>query len=105
MDNQKRIIFYGNLGKEPELKYTRKLEPVCNFSVAETIDGSEKPVWHKVIVWGKQAESCKVFLKKGGTVFIQGRVIEKEFTNERGELKKYKEVNADKIGYPMEHQG
>ncbi len=105
MNNLKRIIFYGNLGKEPELKYTRKLEPVCYFSVAEKIDGDEKPLWHKVVVWGKQAENCKVFLKKGGTVFIQGLVTEKQFTNGRGELKKYKEVNADKIGYPMEYQG
>lgn len=102
MNIQKKIIFYGLLGKEPELKYTRNQKAICHLAVAEKIDGQEKPIWHKVIVWGKQAESCQVLLKKGGNVFVQGRVIEKEFTNDEGEIKRYCEVTADKVGYPMD---
>ncbi len=102
MNDQKQIIIYGHLEKEPELKYTRNQNAICRFAVAEKIDGEEKPIWHKVIVWGEEAECCQVLLKKGGNVFVQGRVVEKEFRNEKGELKKYKEVTAYKVGYPME---
>lgn len=102
MNDYKQVIFYGHLGKEPELKYTRNQKAICHLAVVERIEGEEKPIWHKVIVWGKQAESCQVLLKKGGNVFVRGRIFEKEFRNEQGELKKYKEVTADKVGYPME---
>jgi single-strand DNA-binding protein len=102
MSMQKQILFYGRLGKEPELKYTPKQIPVCHLAVAEDVEGEEKPHWHKVIVWGKQAETCKVMLQKGGAVFVRGRVSEKEFKNEAGEIKRYREVSADKVGYSME---
>ncbi len=102
MNSQKQILIYGRLGKEPELKYTPKQTPVCHLAIAEDVEGQEKPNWHKVIVWGKQAETCKVMLQKGGAIFVRGRVSEKEFKNEAGEIKRYREVSADKVGYSME---
>lgn len=101
MSGARQILIYGRVGKEPELKYTRKLEPVCHLTVAENIQDQEKPNWHKVIVWGKQAETCQVMLKKGGSVFVRGRIVEREFKNEQGEIKKYKEVNADLVGFTL----
>lgn len=101
MSSTNQILIYGRVGKEPELKYTRKLEPVCHLTVAENIQDQEKPSWHKVIVWGKQAETCQVMLKKGGFVFVRGRIVEREFKNEQGEIKKYKEVNADLVGFTL----
>lgn len=101
MDNQRQILIFGRLGKEPELKYTPKQTPVCNLDVAEDVDGQEKPNWHKVIVWGKQAELCKVMLKKGSTVFVRGHFNVKEFTTQNGEMRKYEEMKASSVGVVM----
>jgi len=64
MIEKNTILICGRLGKNPDLKYTKKQEAICTLAVAEQISGEEKPRWHKVIVWGKQAESCSVMLKK-----------------------------------------
>ena len=71
----------GNLGQDPELRYTQNQNPVCNLSVATTkniksADGSRKDVtsWHRVVVWGNQAEACSKFLKKGRQVFVEGEI-------------------------------
>lgn len=102
MKKLEQIIFLGHLGKEPELKYTKNQNPFCHFTVAQKVTGEEMPTWHKVVAWGREAECCQVLLKKGGSVFVQGRIVEKEYKSEQGEIKKYREVIADKVGYPME---
>jgi single-strand DNA-binding protein len=101
MNGRNHILISGRLGQNPDLQYTRKQEPVCYFSVAEQVEGSDKPLWHKVIVWGKQAESCSVFLKKGNHVFVQGQKQEREFANEAGELKKCVEFKADLVAFSL----
>ena len=101
MNNQKQILIYGRLGKEPELKYTPKQTPVCHLAVAEDIEGQEKPAWHKVIIWGKQAELCKVMLQKGSSVFLRGLIEEKEFIAMNGETKKFREMKATSVGVVM----
>jgi single-strand DNA-binding protein len=98
MDNRKLIHFFGRLGKNPELKYTQKQEPICFLSIAETLPNSDRPIWHQVVVWGKQAETCSVFLKKGGSVFIRGHQIERDLKNENGDVKKIKEIKAESVG-------
>lgn len=92
-------IIFGRLGKDPELKYTRKLEPVCYLSIAESTNDYNKPHWHRVTIWGKQAEQCKVFLKKGLPVFVRGQNITREFTTNNGETKLYTEIKAELIGF------
>jgi len=94
------VAIFGRLGAEPELKYTRKQEPVCTLSIAENIVGKEKPKWHKVKVWGQQGENCKVNLKKGQQVFVQGRSRISEYELQ-GEKKKSIEVMADSVGLPL----
>ncbi|MFP5491739.1 MAG: single-stranded DNA-binding protein [Bacteriovoracia bacterium] len=96
--SEQKIIF-GRLGKNPELKYTRKQEPICYLSVAENTKESDKPHWHKVIVWGKQAEQCSVFLKKGLPIFVRGQNHSREFTTEAGEKKQLIELKADLVGF------
>ena len=81
MSEKKHILIHGRLGKNPDLSYTKKLEPVCELVLTESIEGQEKPQWHKVIVWGKQAEICTVHLKTGSTLFVRGRNIEREYIN------------------------
>ncbi|EPZ49835.1 single-strand binding family protein [Bacteriovorax sp. BAL6_X] len=92
--------FMGRLGKNPELKYTAKHEPVCKLSVAIDVKNQDKPDWKRVIVWGEQAESCKLYLKKGKEVFVQGRMRVREFKDQNGELRSITEWNARLVGFP-----
>jgi single-strand DNA-binding protein len=99
MNAQKRLLIMGRLGKNPELRYTAKQEPVCYFTMASNIDGTDQALWHNVIVWGKQAEACSVNLKKGAPVFVQGQINRREYTNREGEKKTYTEFKADTVGF------
>lgn len=75
------IIVVGNLGKDPEMRYTPSGQAVTNFNVAAnrkytSSDGQlvKETTWFRVSVWGKQAESCNQFLKKGSLVLVEGRL-------------------------------
>ena len=70
------ITIIGNLGQDPELRYTKTEKPVTTFSVA-TSDGwgeNKKTNWHRVKVWGKQAETCAEHLGKGSKVAVTGHI-------------------------------
>jgi single-strand DNA-binding protein len=76
------IILIGNLGKEPEMRYTNTGQPVTTLSVATNrrYNGANgQPInettWFRVSVWGKQAESCNQYLHKGSRVVVEGRLI------------------------------
>lgn len=66
-----KIILVGNLGKDPEMKYTTGGDPVATFSVA-TSGYKDETTWWRVSVWGKQAESCNQYLHKGSKVLVEG---------------------------------
>lgn len=75
------IILVGNLGKDPEMRYTPSGQAVTNLSVATNrqytgSDGQQvkETTWFRVSVWGKQAESCAQYLKKGRMVLVEGRL-------------------------------
>lgn len=75
------IIIVGNLGKDPEMRYTPSGQAVTSLSVATNrqytgSDGNlvKETVWFRVSVWGKQAESCSQYLKKGRAVLVEGRL-------------------------------
>jgi len=75
------IIIVGNLGRDPEMRFTPNGQAVTNMSVASSrsYTGSEgnkidETTWFKVSVWGKQAESCNTYLKKGSKVLVEGRL-------------------------------
>lgn len=75
------ILLVGNLGKEPEMRFTPSGHPVTTLSVATNRryhDSSGQPVkettWFRVSVWGKQAEACNEFLHKGSKVLVEGRL-------------------------------
>ena len=77
-----KIILVGNLGRDPEMRYTPGGQPVTSFSVASNrryTDSSGQPVeetiWFRVSVWGKQAEACKQYLAKGRQVLVEGRLV------------------------------
>ncbi|MBI3166611.1 MAG: single-stranded DNA-binding protein [Anaerolineales bacterium] len=76
-----KIIIIGNLGREPEMRYTPSGQAVTSFSVAvnETYTNAngekvKKTIWFRVTTWGKQAETCNQYLKKGQQVLVDGRM-------------------------------
>jgi len=82
MASLNKTMIIGNLGKDPEIRYSQQGLAVCNFSVATTdywIDKNtgerqEKTEWHRIVAFGKQAETLEKYLKKGSSVFIEGRL-------------------------------
>jgi len=100
MENLKEhsILIHGRLGQNPDLRYTKKQEPICIFSVAENIPGTTDPKWHRIVVWGKQAESCSVMLKKGSPVFVRGQKISRSYTDKDGLQKGVEEIQAQLVG-------
>lgn len=76
-----KIFLIGNLGRDPEMRYTPSGQAVTNFSVATnrkytTSDGQQvdETIWFRVSAWGKQAESCNTYLKRGSRVLVEGRI-------------------------------
>ena len=71
-----KLIIIGNLGSNPEQRFTPSGDPVTTFSVATSRRFGEKDetTWFRVSVWGKQAESCNTYLHKGSKVFVEGRL-------------------------------
>ncbi|MCX6835311.1 MAG: single-stranded DNA-binding protein [candidate division Zixibacteria bacterium] len=100
-----KAILIGNLGKDPELKYTPGGHAVANFSLATTDrwtgqDGqkNERTVWHNIVAWGKQAELVKEYLHKGRQVYIEGRIDNRSYDKKDGSGKGYiSEVVVTKI--------
>lgn len=85
-----KVILIGNLGKDPEIRYTQSGTAVGSFSLATTerqkkndewIDHTE---WHNIVVWGKLAENAEKFLKKGSTVYIEGRLQTRKWQDKDG---------------------
>ncbi len=84
-----KLTIVGNLGTEPDLRYTTSGQAVCNFSVATNrkwtgSDGQlqEETIWFRVSVWGKQAETCNQYLSKGRQVLCEGRLTVDRETSE-----------------------
>jgi single-strand DNA-binding protein len=76
-----KIILVGSLGQDPSLKFTQSGDPVCSFSVATSRKYTNKAgekvdetLWFRVTAWGKQAEVCQQYLKKGSKVLVEGEL-------------------------------
>jgi len=87
-----KVILVGRLGRDPETRYTGGGQAVGNFSVAtdETFkdkngERQKRTEWHRITVWGKQAEIAQQYLKKGSLVFIEGRIQSREWQDKEGQ--------------------
>ena len=96
-----KIILIGNLGRDPELKYTPQGNPVCSFTMAtnerrrdRTGESQDITTWFRVKVWGRQAETAAQYLTKGRPVYIEGRLRLEEWTDRDGKTRQSLEVNA-----------
>jgi single-strand DNA-binding protein len=104
MGSVNKVILVGNLGADPELKYTPSNRPVCNLNIAtndvwkdKAGQKQERTEWHRVNVWGDQAEHCSKYLAKGRTVYIEGRLQTRKWQDKEGKDRYTTEVVADRV--------
>jgi len=83
-----KVILVGRLGRDPEVRFTSSGQPVANFSMAtdETYkdragERQKRTEWHKIVIWGKQAEIAQKYLHKGSLIFVEGRIQTREYTD------------------------
>ena len=95
MASVNKVILIGNLGRDPELRYTKSGQAVANFSLAtnerwKDKDGQsqERTEWHRIVTWGKTAELCAQYLSKGRTTYLEGRLQTREYEDKDG-IKRY----------------
>jgi single-strand DNA-binding protein len=96
-----KVILVGRLGRDPETRFTGGGQAVANFSMAtdETYkdkngERQKRTEWHKIVVWGKQAEIAQQYLKKGSLVFIEGRIQSREWQDKEGQKRTSFEIVA-----------
>lgn len=97
-----KIILVGNLGRDPELRYTPQGTPVCSFSLATnerrkeraTGENNDVTTWFRVTLWGRQAETASQYLTRGRSVYIEGRLRVEEWTDRDGKPRHTLEVHA-----------
>jgi single-strand DNA-binding protein len=99
-----KIMLIGNLGTDPEMRFTPSGTPVASFSLATnrvytTSDGERKQEteWFRVSAWRKQAESCNQFLTKGQRVYVEGSLRTRTWEDRDGQRRVTLEVNADRV--------
>jgi single-strand DNA-binding protein len=91
-----KVMLIGNLGKDPEVRYTGSGVPVATFSMAtneswQDQDGNtqERTEWHNIVTWRKLAEICHQYLRKGKKVYIEGRIQTRSYDDKNTGAKKY----------------
>jgi len=106
MASVNKVILIGNLGADPEVRYTQGGQAVTELRMATSEqwtdkDGQrqERTEWHAVSVWGKTAELCGQHLAKGRSVYVEGRLESREYTDKEGVKRKVWEVRADKVTF------
>jgi len=103
MGSVNKVILIGNLGADPELKYTPSQRPLCNLRIATTEVykdkagvRQEKTEWHRVTVWGDQAENCNKYLAKGRSVYVEGRLQTRTYDKD-GQKHYATDIVADRV--------
>ncbi|MDG2334663.1 MAG: single-stranded DNA-binding protein [Myxococcota bacterium] len=102
-----KVILIGNLGRDPELRYTQSGQPVATFSIATSENWTdktsgekvEKTEWHRIVVWGRTAELCSQYLAKGRTAYIEGRLQTRDWEDKEGQKRSTTEINAQTVQF------
>lgn len=99
-----KVILVGNLGSDPEMRYTPNGKAVTSFNIATNRrystsggESKEETDWFRVSVWGKQAEQCNQFLSKGKQVYVEGRLHARSWEGQDGQMRTSLEVTADRV--------
>ena len=106
MASVNKVILIGNLGRDPELRYTQGGQGVANFTLATNErwrdkDGNnqERTEWHRIVVWGKTAENCAQYLQKGRSVYVEGRLQTREWEDKEGAKRQTTEIVAQNVTF------
>jgi single-strand DNA-binding protein len=106
MASVNKVILIGNLGRDPELRYTQGGQGVANFTLAtnerwKDKDGQnqERTEWHRIVVWGKQAENCAQYLQKGRSCYVEGRLQTREWEDKEGNKRQTTEIVAQNVTF------
>ncbi|HXK27259.1 MAG TPA: single-stranded DNA-binding protein [Candidatus Binatia bacterium] len=101
-----KVILVGNLGKDPEVRFTNSGSAVARLSVATSEvwndrDGNrqERTEWHNVVVWGKQGEHCGQYLAKGRQVYVEGSIRTRSYDDKSGNKRYVTEVVAQRVQF------
>jgi len=101
-----KVILIGNLGKDPEVRFTPSGQAKASFTVATTEKWKDqqgqlqqKTQWHNIVVWGKQAENCGQYLAKGRQVFIEGRIETRSYDDKDGNKRYITEIVARDVRF------
>jgi len=104
MGSVNKAILVGNLGRDAEMRFTAGGSPVATVSLATTErftdrDGQRKEdtQWHRIVIWGKTAESLHEYLTKGKQIYVEGRIQTREWTDKEGQKVKTTEIRADRV--------
>jgi single-strand DNA-binding protein len=101
-----KVILVGNLGQDPEIRYTADGRPIATFSIATSEtwkdknsgERREKTEWHRVVVFGKLAEICGQYLAKGRQVYIEGKLQTRKWQGQDGQDRYTTEIVVDQRG-------
>jgi len=110
-----KVILVGNLGADPEMKYTAGGQAVARFNIATSESWTDKSgqkqertEWHKIVVWGKLAEICGKHLSKGRQAYIEGKLQTRQWEDNQGQKRYTTEVVAQTVqflGSPGQYAG
>lgn len=99
-----KVILLGNLGKDPELRYTPSGTAVATFTIATSEkfkgrdgENQEKTEWHNIVAWRQLAEICGKYLHKGKQVYIEGRIQTRSYDDKDGNKRYITEIVADQM--------
>jgi single-strand DNA-binding protein len=101
-----KVILIGNLGSDPEIRYTQSGQAVAHFNIATTDtwtdkngQSQERTEWHRIVVWGKQAENCSKYLSKGRQIYVEGRLQTREWQDKEGNKRQTTEIVANDVQF------
>jgi single-strand DNA-binding protein len=104
MGSVNKVILVGNLGRDAELRYTPGGSPVATLNLATTEvwndkagQRQEKTEWHRVVLWGKTAESLSEYLVKGKQLYVEGRLQTRQWDDKDGNKRYTTEIRGDRI--------
>ena len=106
MASVNKVILVGNLGKDPEVRFTPSGRAVARFTLAtaeswmdQESGRQERTDWHNIVVWGKQAESCGQYLAKGRQVYVEGRITSRSYDDKDGNKRYITEIIAQRVQF------
>jgi len=106
MASVNKVILVGNLGADPEKRVTGSGQVVTNFNIATTDrwndksgQRQERTEWHRIVVWGQQAENCATYLSKGRPVYIEGSLRTRQWDDKDGNKRYTTEVVAQRVQF------